>query len=103
MRITALALLVAALVPLEQPVSQHATARALRVIYADGRTTITPVSDRSNVRWTASFPRVAGASTTTDDGLPLFALQFEVAAYAKWLDAVIVKFDAWRGRIRNAR
>ena len=79
MRIPAFAILVASLLPQVQSPPAPSIVRALRVDYADGRKTITSISDRSNVRWTATFPRIAGAKTVTEDGLPLRALQFEEA------------------------
>ena len=78
MRIPAL-ILAASLLPQVQSPLPPTTARALRVAYADGTKTITPISDRANVRWTMAFPKIAGARTATEDGLALSALQFEEA------------------------
>jgi hypothetical protein len=78
MWLTALSILIAILVP-PQPSSAPDTVRALRVAYADGRTSITPLSDRGRVSWTVTFPRVAGATPVSEDGLSLSALQFEEA------------------------
>jgi hypothetical protein len=52
--------------------------RALKVEYADGRTTHTPMGTSGRVSWTGAFPRVAGADTSRE-GLQLQALQFEEA------------------------
>jgi hypothetical protein len=79
MRIPAFAFLVASLAPQVQSPPAPSNVRALRVTYADGRTTTTPISDRGRVSWTPAFPRIAGARTTAEDGLALSALQFEEA------------------------
>jgi len=81
MRIPVFAIVAATLVPPLQapPPPVPGVARALRVEYGDGRKTLSPVSDRGKVSWTPAFPRITGARTATEDGLPLSALQFEEA------------------------
>jgi hypothetical protein len=79
MRIPALVLLVASVYPQVQSPPASTDVRALRVVYADGRKTTTPISDRGRVSWTPAFPRISGATAATEDGLPLKALQFEEA------------------------
>lgn len=67
----AIALLIAA--PALQSQAVPSQPRALEIRYVDGQV----IGPKGRVSWTPVFPRVAGADTSRD-GLPLFALQFEV-------------------------
>jgi hypothetical protein len=70
--------LVATLLLAGAPPEQADAVRGLATQYADGRRTVTALSTKGRVSWTATFPRIHGADTSRD-GLPLFALQFEEA------------------------
>lgn len=79
MHVLVLAIVASTLLQVAPSPATPGAVRALRVAYADGRTTVTPITERGVVSWTPAFPRVPGARTATEDGLPLNALQFEEA------------------------